>query len=369
MLTIVNHYTISLISRVMLYTVLLFACLQNTYTQECPQGRVTISSQTQLDSFVLTIQDCDSLDHIIIGNVDTIYGFDHIKKINRLSLNGSNFKVLQGFNNLIEAGEIRINNQHQTLRRIDGFRRLEKVGFLGIYANYNLSSISGFDSLKTVRRLLFQHFIGDSLDAFRSLQEIEHDFELSHTKLKTLKGLNNLRKMGRPYTNINTRSYDFWLADNDLLSDISALDSLEITQSITGHFVLARNYLLSTCNTHMICNFLANRKGQVFISNNAPGCQSIQQVEQACITHTKDEPLEQDIILYPNPAQDKLCIRLPAGLGLKAVDLIHLSSGNIFFPTFNDYCADISNLRSGIYTVKITLSDQSVKYKRVVVFK
>ncbi len=88
------------------------------------------------------------------------------------------------------------------------------------------------------------------------------------TELQNLDGLQNITQIGR----------DLIIANNDKISTLLGLEGLIV---LGGALVVTDNPQLYICDEPGICDHLANG-GQTTISNNAPGCDSKQEVEGAC---------------------------------------------------------------------------------------
>lgn len=73
---------------------------------------------------------------------------------------------------------------------------------------------------------------------------------------------------------------------------------------------IENNENLSICNTPPICAYLQNG-GPATISNNAPGCNSVAEVEAACVVSIEETPDGEPVVLFsPNPATDVLQIQI-----------------------------------------------------------
>ena len=68
---------------------------------------------------------------------------------------------------------------------------------------------------------------------------------------------------------------------NDILTSLLGLSNIE-SESINDLFI-SNNNLLIECEALRICNYLANPNGIVDIHDNAPGCNSQDEVEEACV--------------------------------------------------------------------------------------
>lgn len=138
-----------------------------------------------------------------------------------------------------------------------------------------------------------------NLDSLQQLTSVGI-IDILHSSLMDLSGLHNLTTVGSISIGINY-----------LLNDISALENVDYTTITSLSIFDTPN--LSICNLPNICEYLANG-GSATISANAPGCDSVEQVQTLCtspctgtgststdsLTHIFDEDLFIDGIGFAN---------------------------------------------------------------------
>ncbi|RAJ97401.1 putative secreted protein (Por secretion system target) [Larkinella arboricola] len=171
-------------------------------------------------------------------------------------------------------------------------------GFLEIGYNGNLGSLTGLDNLTAVVGYLSIYFNNhlNSISALSQLTSISGDLNIVYNPLLvSLTGLDNLTAISG-VLKINL---------NDKLTDISALSNLT---GIGGELQIVYNPQLSQCAIQPICQYLASHPGSVFVSNNAAGCNSPQQIEGQC-----------------NPIPIQITHQPPASAGRCAGDTVSLS--------------------------------------------
>lgn len=96
--------------------------------------------------------------------------------------------------------------------------------------------------------------------------------------------------------------------NNDLLKSLSGIDNID-TASIDELYIVS-NDSLSYCNTVNICNYLAGPSATYLIQDNAPGCNTFDEVWEACFTSVAD-PLpddKSDFTIIPNPIESSTLI-------------------------------------------------------------
>ena len=72
-----------------------------------------------------------------------------------------------------------------------------------------------------------------------------------------------------------------------------------------------------------ICNYLASPNGTIDIHYNATGCNTQQEVEDACdaIWGITDINMESEVIIYPNPAKEEIFISIKNGVIISQINI------------------------------------------------
>lgn len=183
---------------------------------------------------------------------------------------------------------IGLNNNISTLK---GLENLCRVGgpFL-IYGNDQLTTLEGLDRLHYVGGDLTIE-INDHLQSLNGLEKLEsvqgNIYIVTNDALTTLSGLDNLRKVGESLTIVDNNALinleglggldsigSLSLGSND---EISSLSGLNPSVTILGYANFNDNSKLAEC-----CIILNNVQGEVRLTRNATGCNSLTEVQQAC---------------------------------------------------------------------------------------
>jgi len=230
-----------------------------------PYGNYYFASQADVDNFQAYYPDCMELE----GDV-TICGNDI------MNLNGLNAFTSFG-------GSLKISNNY-ALINLTGLENLTSGGYLSIYGNTALINLTGLEGLSSVESLN----IGIPTKMGGS----------GNPSLTSLTGLEGL-------TTIDGGT--LVIMYNQLLSSLTGLDNVE-AGSITD-LRIYNNGALSNCAVQSICNYLASPNGTVFISGNASGCNSQEEVEVACETIGLDEIISEiGLNVYPNPSSNHVIL-------------------------------------------------------------
>jgi hypothetical protein len=114
--------------------------------------------------------------------------------------------------------------------------------------------------------------------------------------LSDLGGLNSLNHTGG----------DLYLCCNANMTSLAGLDNMD-PESLGGLWIV-NNPSLSECDVSYICDYLAAPAGNVYFFNNAPGCNSVEEVEEACESVDVDEQEALPITIRPNPSNNGFII-------------------------------------------------------------
>ena len=146
-------------------------------------------------------------------------------------------------------------------------------GNLQIYNNANLASLAGLESLTC---------LGGYLDIS------------NNTALNSISGLEGLTTIGG-YLRFSHNT------------ELTSLSGLGEGISIWGGLTIYSNSLLSQCEVEAICSYLINPSGVILISNNAPGCDSEEEVEAACLVGVEESAVSGQrsaVRVFPNPTYE-----------------------------------------------------------------
>jgi hypothetical protein len=322
-----------------------------------PDG-IEFTSQQQISEFYTLYPDC----HIISGDV-IISGSDITSLI-----------LLYGISKI--KGTLYIQS-NPLLYSLSGLYNLSEVeGGIYIENNNNLSNIEALSNLTYIgQNLVFN--LNSSLLTFEGLQNIKFvdgDLRiLSNYGLIGLLGLDSL----------STISGKLVISDNDRLQQINNLASLiqisgalqityndsllnlygisNIDSGTISELFISNNPQLSECDVLSICNFLTNPTGPCQIDLNSTGCNSISEVQAACLTFVAELPTAEVPLLSPNPASSFITITTPHNQPVEeAIIYNHLGQKVLTAKPVNN-TMDISALKPGIYMVEVIIFEE--KYR------
>ena len=320
--------------RVLPFVVCLF--IASLSLSQCPAGSITLSTQDEVDDFVLAYPGCTAL----LGNLI----------IDGNSIN--NFKGLGGITSI--EGSLRVRNTQ--ILDFMGLEFLEIIGHeFDINNNSALINLSGLDLMTSVQRFfVYQNPSLKSLEGIDSLTTI--------TELESISifGNDSLISINALSTVVNCPGCFIVISSNPNLTNLEGLENIPAKDII--YLQLEDNSNLVVCNLENICTYLSDG-GDHIIENNASGCSSGPEILDNCLFSIAESSLANDIIMTPNPVSDKLQIRLGEGIALESTTIYSIMGEELFFTS--EEAVDCSQLSSGIYFVKVTTDRGSVTKKIV----
>lgn len=266
---------------------------------------------------------------------------------------------------IINSGGISVDK----INNLDGLSMVTSIeGWLGLWNNSELVTLSGLDNLNYIGgSLMIGHYFNGSngaltsLNGLNSLTSIGGNLEIwENPVLEGLTELNNLTSVGG---SITIGSFYSWSGNNSLLS-LSGLDN--ITAGSITNLWIQNNISLSNCDVLSICNYLAAPNGTINIGNNAPGCNSQEEVEEACLTSVKDFSIGDKISIFPNPGIDLLTISTPKGVTIDDAIIYNQTGQKVLQGNPVNNTLDISKLQHGMYIIELETEQGTIRKKLII---
>ena len=263
-----------------------------------PYGDYFFASQAQIDSFQTDYPECtelhgntfiygDDITNLIGLNVVTHFGNDLDIVSNPL------LSTLHGLNDVDSIGGSLSLYNNPFIRHLTALHKLNYIGF-DLYIGYNehLMSLTGLDSLAS----------------------IGHNFWIVHNpELIDIEGLTRLGSMGG-YFHIN---------GNLTLTSLNGLDNLD-ANTING-LQIRNNDSLSECEAKTICEYIANPNNSPSIYGNTIGCNSKEQVIEACLVDNPENSSNINYVsFYPNPANSEIVVQYTEILSNSSIIIYNL---------------------------------------------
>lgn len=246
-----------------------------------------------------------------------------------------------------------------SLPSLTGLEEMESIqGGLGIHGNYALTDITALNGLNYLGGDIYIS-VNDSLsnlEGLGGLTSIGGSLMIMHNDVLTsLAGLNNLDSI--------SGGLDIW--SNNALTSLSGLDNIE--SGTIQDLYINNNISLSTCEVLSICDYLSTPNGTVEIHDNASGCNSQQEVEEACDEVSIAEfNSNETFTISPNPCSGSVNLRYMISdeeylifdmIDLNGIIIRTLTIQNTKFG-INEMEVDLSDLPAGIYFCTLKTMDE-----------
>ncbi len=305
--------------------ILIFALLfiqLTAYSQPCLPEGITFTTQEEIDNFQTNYPNCteiegdvtisgDNITNLMGLNVITFFQGDLLIKYNE------SITSLTGLDNVSNIGGDLLFKRMNALTNLSGLENLTAIdGSLIIGAPYSggpygngtsLVNLSGLDNLIFIGGHLevIDNYALISLSGLINLTSIGGGLEImSNSALTNLTGLANLNSVGEGIIIGGI----YWDSGNPSLTSLSGLDNIEAGS--INYLNILSNTSLSSCAVQSICDYLASPNGGIWIWSNAPGCNSQQEVQEACdsITSVGELNFEKKFTISPNPLESSTII-------------------------------------------------------------
>lgn len=322
------------------------------FSQGCLPGETFFTSQSDIDNFQTNYPGCSMIEgklRIDGDNITNLYGLSVLTSIYHLELYNIDLTNLTGLNNVTYISYLEISrcnsleslnglenllsldrglniSYNTNLKNLEGLSNLTSVGNLFNIRYTSLTNLMGLNSLTTVE--YFSIYKNDSLinlDGLESLSHIASSIEIGNNKsLLDISGLENV-------SYIRTISVN----GNDNIISLEGLD--DVDPATLEYLYLKNNSSLTTCEVQSVCDFLLSSSGTASINNNATGCNSQQEVEDACeyasqlclpegIVFSSQSEIDEFKSNYPN------CIEIEGDVLIEGDDITNLTGlDSIYF--------------------------------------
>ncbi|HOY06723.1 MAG TPA: hypothetical protein PLO67_15045 [Saprospiraceae bacterium] len=252
-------------------------------------------------------------------------GFNGLERVEQhLEISASSMHSLAGLENLRYVGQNMVLRD-MPLYSLAGLPNLDTVQYqLVLVRLHRLKNLEGLENLHAAAPVILEC---DSLLNLTGLEHLESGVTITlayNQQLQSLQGLEHFSAF----------TYDTYpwgalvLLDNPRLQDVSALHP---GLHMNG-LLLSGNTTLSTCAVDAICSYLAAPGDTTLIGQNGPGCNTGEEILEACSVGTGEITTTDECSVFPNPfsAGQALAITLENDfIGQVKVEIVNLN-GRVF---------------------------------------
>ena len=149
------------------------------------------------------------------------------------------------------------------------------------------------------------------------------------------------------------------------MAEISGLEN--ITAQSIQDLEIIYNGALAECSIQSICDYLANPGGSVTIEENAPECNSPEEVEAACETvGVENAMIENEYSMFPNPANQLVAFTNKSETTISEVTIYNQTGQKVYGGIPENNTLNISKLQPGMYVVELATKEGNVRKKLII---
>ena len=261
-------------------------------------------------------------------------------------------------------GEVRISGED--IINLGGLADVNSIeGSLFIIDNTSLSDLEGLEGLTSIEENLQigwwdsgENPFLESLAGLNGLSSIGGNLSIQYNPiLPNLSGLNAVEFVGGYLSIYN----------NSSMTTLTGLENID-AGSISNLSIIY-NHNLSECAVQSICDYLAGPNGTIDINDNAPGCNSQEEVEEACLTGIENPVIQNSkfkIQNYPNPTSGIVDFRFQiADCGKASLKVFDLQGREVAMVLDEELAAgehtvrwNASTLLAGVYYYRLLTADR-----------
>ena len=395
-----------------LLTILTVIIQITVVSQGCLPDGIHFKTQEEIDNFHINYPNCTEIEggvtinDTIEGDITNLLGLSNLTKTGGNSFRISENSMLTNLNGLENLDSIEYNffisknnnltslsaleslisvenifiTENPSLLNLNGLNQLDTISRISIIDNDSLQNLSDLINLKKIRTLL--HIENNqslqNLSGLENLTFVGEDLKIFNNDLLTdLQGLNNLAyligflkvRYNDQLTsldgleNLDTIVSGLSINDNMLLSSMESIMNSHIDYYISIH----DNPSLEVCDINSICAFLSTNPDNAVIFNNSTGCNSIEEIEEACDTlgvvnfHEKSR-----LLLHPNPAENEVLITGSNAIFINEIIFYNSVGQKVLRINQIENKIDISELKSGIYFINIVTRQSLISQKLII---
>ena len=333
-------------------------------SQPCLPEGITFSTQEEINNFQTNYPNCTEIEGTveIMGNdITNLNGLSVLTAIGGYLMINYNYALtsLTGLDNVTSIGGGIGILYNDALTSLTGLNNVTSIGAgVGIGYNAALTSLTGLDNVTYIGGgfTIMYNPVLSSLSGLDNLTSVMGDLFFVHSPaLTSLTSLANVTSIGG----------GLGISSCDVLTSLTGLDNIDAAS--IDSLQINNNNSLSTCEVQSVCDYLASPGGVIFIENNATGCNSQDEVEEACIgVSIPNLNVGSEFSIYPNPANDILTITCKNEATIKEVVIYNQMGQKVFEGELLNNTINVSKLQCGIYIIEFVSKELRNRQKLVI---
>jgi len=279
------------------------------------RNNVALTSQKGLDNVTsigegltiktnVALRSLSGLENVTsIGGSINIYDNDLLKSLTGLEglisfggsidiYNNAALTSLSGLDNVTSIWQSIEIYYNPALISLAGLGNLTSIKSLYIVYNNNLTSLTDLYSVDSIRENLV---IRDNI-ALNNLTGLDNVTSIGgYLKIEDNKALTSLSEL----SSVTTLGGHLFIRNNVALTSLTGLDNIDA--GTIDFLFIHDNISLSTCEVKSVCDYLGIPNEVIEIYDNSTGCNSQEEVEEACTVSVDENTFSTSLIIKPNP--------------------------------------------------------------------
>jgi len=244
------------------------------------------------------------------------------------------------------------------LENLNALNSLSSIGEdLSIHNNDALLNLSALNKLTAIPVDMTINYNENliSLNGLESVSSIGGRMDVSYNP--ALETIDNLM-------NVTSISGDLKIMGNNSLSSLEGLDN--ISHNSIENLYIVFNTILCVCNVQSVCDYLGNPNGATEIYYNYIGCDSKEEVEEACLVNVSGYNVESEFAVYPNPIVNELTISNINGRCIRDIVIYNKLGQKVLHQVPLNNNINVSKLDRGLYIIEIVTNQQRIRKKIII---
>jgi hypothetical protein len=289
---------------------------------------------------------------LVSNGLTSLVGLENLQTVlNDINIADEPLNNLNDFSNLQTIGGSLYISNVPGIQDLSVFSNIVSLENLYVIGCTGLSDLSGLENVQNVSgtlRIGFNSII-TNLNEFSGVTLVGDLDIYENSNLQSLAGLENLQAIGGR----------LFIDSNPALNSIEAIAAVSPTE--IDEVVIINNGILSVCDVELICTIITDPNVQKGIANNSAGCNSIAEVEAACLLSVSDYDLNSSVSVYPNPVSEILTLSISDSLIFEKVTVYSIL-GEVLLSS-SEKNINLSQLSEAVYFVEVLTNEGSTTKK------
>ena len=336
--------------------------------QSCLPDGITFKTQEEINNFQSDYPACTEIEGNVLIEGDEINSLDGLSVLTAIGgrlrfYSCTALEDMAGLENLVSVGgdlDVYVwPGKTTSLTSLSGLENLTTVGGdLEINGSDTLLNCTGLNSLSTVggNLLIAGNQSLTTLAGLDSLSAIGGDIWIGENPV-----LNSLSALG----NLTSVVGAIEIYTNIALTSLAGLENIDVS-SYEGYWIISYNEMLTDCAIESLCTYLALPESSVDAAYNASGCNSDEEIENACSVTVENDPGSVQFSIYPIPATGRVYYKGTLPAAIRGICIYNQVGQILDYHENVTNPIDVSSLNPGIYIMEFITDQLLIREKLLI---